>query len=49
MKKYILLMDDVVKTETGKILHRIKAIKSFGQVTEGDIGGIERILKTVRI
>ena len=37
MKKYILT--DETREYNGVILHRIKAIKNFGDVSEGDLGG----------
>lgn len=37
-KKYIFT-DEVKTLDNGVVLHRIKAIKSFGDVKEGDLGG----------
>lgn len=37
MKKYELTDDTI--TVGGRILHRIKALKSFSDVEEGDLGG----------
>ena len=37
-KKYKLLEDDCIEHE-GKILYRIKALKEFGDIKKGDIGG----------
>ncbi|MFD3093596.1 hypothetical protein ACFKKQ_02835 [Streptococcus agalactiae] len=38
MKKYELLKDDTIEV-AGKTLFRIKALKNFGHVTKGDLGG----------
>jgi len=38
MKKYILLENDTKNFEC-RILHRIKAVRDFGHIRDGDIGG----------
>ena len=38
MKKYELLKDDT-KEISGRTLYRIKALRDFGDVTKGDLGG----------
>ena len=38
MKKYELLKDDT-KIMSGRTLYRIKALRDFGNVTKGDLGG----------
>jgi carbonic anhydrase/acetyltransferase-like protein (isoleucine patch superfamily) len=39
MKKYKLLLDKKIKTASGVNLYRIKALRDFGEVEKGDIGG----------
>jgi len=39
MEKYELLKNNTEKTENGTILHRIRALRSFANVSEGDLGG----------
>ena len=38
-KKYILTDETITLEDSGIVLHRIKAIRSFGDVNEGDLGG----------
>lgn len=38
MKKYVFT-DETVKTAEGFILRRIKALRDFGDVKAGDLGG----------
>ena len=38
MKKYELL-DEVIEFNDGTKLHRIRALRSFNDVNEGDLGG----------
>ena len=38
MEKKFTLTDETIQFK-GKTLHRIKAIKSFGHVKEGELGG----------
>ena len=37
-KKYELLEEDTIEIN-GKTLYRIKAVKSFGKIKEGELGG----------
>ena len=37
-KKYELLEDDTIRFE-GRTLHRIRALRNFGKVKAGDLGG----------
>ena len=39
MKKKYILTDETITLGSGIVLHRIKAIRSFGDVNEGDLGG----------
>ena len=38
-KKYELLQDDAIKLIDGTVLYRIKALKDFGDVRKGQLGG----------
>lgn len=38
-KKYILLMSETFELPCGTILHRIKAVRDFGNVRKGELGG----------
>lgn len=38
-KKYELLLDDTVQSETGVTLYRIRACKDFGNAKKGELGG----------
>lgn len=37
--KYELLMEDFASTDTGEFVYRIRAVKNFGNVTAGELGG----------
>ena len=39
MEKKYILTDETITLGSGIVLHRIKAIRSFGEVNEGDLGG----------
>ena len=39
MEKKYILTDETITLRCSVILHRIKAIRSFGNVKEGDLGG----------
>ena len=46
-KKYELLKDQFITGYSGKKLYRIKALKDFGDVKKGDIGGFIRTEKNL--
>jgi carbonic anhydrase/acetyltransferase-like protein (isoleucine patch superfamily) len=39
MKKKYILTDETITLDSGIVLHRIKAIRSFNNANEGDLGG----------
>lgn len=45
MKKYELTNDTI--TANGKTLHRIKALKTFSNVEEGELGGYKKARQEV--
>lgn len=37
--KYELLTDDCISTDSGEVVYRIRAVKDFGNIKSGDLGG----------